>query len=78
MSEAGDPRPSARSRTSEGRTASRSSSSPPSEKGERRKRRVRKRREPEDTSSGVRRVASWVLVALGALLAGLPSYMFIV
>ena len=78
MSEAGDPRPSARSRTSEGRTASRSSSSPPSEKGERRKRRVRKRREPEDTSSGVRRVASWVLVALGALVAGLASYMFIV
>lgn len=79
MSEAGEGRPSGRSRTSESRPAPRSSSSPPSDKdkGERRRRRVRKRRGPEATS-GARRIVSWVLVALGAVLAAAASYVFVV
>lgn len=63
-----------RERTSSTSAAPRSGGS--SEKGERRRRRVKKRREPEE--SRAKKVLSWGLVALGAVVAALASYVFVV
>ncbi len=54
-----------------------SGKAPISERGERRKRRVRKRRPPAEPSR-TRAVLVWVALAVGAVVAGLASYLLVV